>query len=81
ALRALTLCAADIFGVADTFGSLETGKSATLIVTTGHPLDVLSNVELAFINGRAIDLENKQTKLADKYREKYQQLGIISRDD
>lgn len=81
ALHALTLGAAEIFGVADTFGSLENGKSATLIVTTGHPLDVLSNVELAFIDGRAIDLENKQTKLAAKYREKYQQLGIISRDD
>ena len=78
ALHALTLGAAEIFGVADTFGSLENGKSATLIVTTGHPLDVLSNVELAFIDGRAIDLENKQTKLAAKYREKYQQLGIIT---
>jgi len=81
ALHALTLGAADIFGVADTFGSLENGKSATLIVTDGHPLDVLSNVHLAFIDGRAIDLDNKQTKLADKYREKYQQLGIIPRDD
>lgn len=78
ALHALTLGAAEIFGVADTFGSLEIGKSATLIVTSGHPLDVLSNVELAFIDGRAIDLENKQTKLAAKYREKYQQLGIIT---
>lgn len=81
ALHALTLGAADIFGVADTFGSLENGKSATLIVTDGHPLDVLSNVHLAFIDGRAIDLDNKQTKLADKYREKYQQLGMIPRDD
>ena len=81
ALHALTLGAAEIFGVADTFGSLESGKSATLIVTDGHPLDVLSNVQLAFIDGRAIDLDNKQTKLADKYREKYQQLGIIPRDE
>ena len=80
-LRALTLSAAEIFGVADDYGSLETGKSATLIVTTGHPLDVLSNVELAFIDGRAIDLENKQTKLAEKYREKYEQLGLIDDDE
>lgn len=76
-LRALTLSAAEIFGVADDYGSLERGKSATLIVTDGHPLDVLSNVELAFIDGRAIDLENKQTRLAEKYREKYRQLGLI----
>ncbi|MDQ7014738.1 MAG: amidohydrolase family protein [Planctomycetota bacterium] len=81
ALHALTLGAAEIFGVADTFGSLEPGKSATLIVTTGHPLDVLTTIELAFIDGRAIDLENKHTKLADKYREKYKQLGIIQDDE
>lgn len=77
ALHALTLGAAEIFGIDTDYGSLEPGKSATLIVTTGHPLDVLSNVQLAFIDGRAIDLENKQTKLAKKYREKYRQLGII----
>jgi len=77
AVRALTLTAAEIFGIAATHGSLEPGKSATLIVTTGHPLEVLSNVELAFIDGRAIDLENKQTRLAEKYREKYRQLGLV----
>lgn len=76
-LRAITLSAAEIFGVAEDYGSLEVGKSATLIVTDGHPLDVLSNVQLAFIDGRAIDLANKQTQLAEKYREKYRQLGLI----
>ncbi|HZW10929.1 MAG TPA: amidohydrolase family protein [Phycisphaerales bacterium] len=77
ALRALTLTPAEIFGIDGEYGSLEPGKSATLIVTTGHPLEVLSNVELAFIDGRAIDLENKQTRLAAKYREKYRQLGLV----
>jgi imidazolonepropionase-like amidohydrolase len=77
ALRALTLTTAEIFGIAGGYGSLEPGKSATLIVTTGHPLEVLSNVELAFIDGRAIDLENKHTRLAEKYREKYRQLGLV----
>ncbi|MCC7387268.1 MAG: amidohydrolase family protein [Phycisphaerales bacterium] len=80
-VRALTLTPAEIFGVGADYGSLEAGKSATLIVTTGHPLDVLSNVELAFIDGRAIDLENKQTRLAAKYREKYRQLGLIPREE
>ena len=79
-LRALTLTPAEIFGVAADYGSLAPGKSATLIVTTGHPLDVLTTIELAFIDGRAIDLENKQTKLAAKYREKYRQLGLIERE-
>lgn len=77
AVRALTLTPAQILGIDRDYGSLEPGKSATLIVTTGNPLDVLSNVELAFIDGRAIDLENKQTALAKKYRAKYEQLGLL----
>lgn len=77
AVHALTLGAAEVFGIEAMYGSLEAGKSATLIVTTGHPLEVTTNVELAFIDGRAIDLENKQTKLAEKYREKYRQLGLV----
>ncbi|MBK7403644.1 MAG: amidohydrolase family protein [Phycisphaerales bacterium] len=77
AVRALTLTPAEILGIDKDYGSLEMGKSATLIVTTGNPLDELSNVELAFIDGRAIDLENKQTALAKKYRAKYEQLGLL----
>lgn len=77
AIRAITLDAAKLLGVADRLGSLETGKSATLIVTNGNPLEVTTTVELAFIDGRRIDLSNKQTDLADKYREKYRQLGIL----
>lgn len=77
ALRAMTLTPARILGIDARYGSLEQGKSATLIVTRGHPLDVLGSVELAFIDGRAIDLESKHSALARKYREKYRQLGIL----
>lgn len=73
AMRALTIYAADILGVADKIGSLEAGKHATLIVTDGHPLEVTTRTLHAFIDGREIDLSNKQTKLAEKYRAKYQQ--------
>ena len=52
-------------------GSLEAGKRATLIVTDGHALENTSFVVHAFIDGRKIDLTNKQTELRDKYREKY----------
>jgi plasmid stability protein len=55
-------------------GSLEPGKRATLIVTSGDPLEIRTNVDLAFIEGRQIDLSNKQTHLAEKYREKYRQM-------
>lgn len=71
ALKAVTIYPAQILGVADRLGSLETGKAATLIVTNGDPLDFPTQVEAAFIDGRKIDLSNRQTKLRDKYREKY----------
>jgi len=71
ALRAVTLSAAEVLGVADRLGSLEVGKSATLLVTDGDPLAVTTKVERAYIDGRAIDLSNKQTKLAEKYRGRY----------
>lgn len=77
ALRSITLSAAETLGIADRYGSLEKGKSATLLVTDGDVLEVMTNVKRAFIDGREIDLTNKQTKLRDKYRERYKQMGLI----
>ena len=76
AIRAITLSAAEMLGVASRFGSIETGKSATLIITDGTPLEFSTSIERAFIDGKAIDMSNKQTKLNEKYREKYRQLGV-----
>ncbi len=76
ALRSVTLSAAEILGVyagVGGVGSLEATKAGTLIITDGDPLETTTRVERAFIDGREIDLSNKQTKLADKYREKYKQ--------
>lgn len=71
ALKAVTLYPAQLLGVADQLGSLEVGKAATLMITTGDPLDLPTAIEAAFIDGRQIDLTNRQTRLRDKYREKY----------
>ena len=71
ALRAITLSAARILGVGERLGSIETGKDATLFVCDGDPLEVTTRVERAWIAGRALDLSNKQTKLAEKYRARY----------
>lgn len=71
ALKAVTLYPAQILGIADQLGSLETGKAATLIITNGDPLDFPTRVEGAYIDGRKIDLSNRQTRLRDKYQEKY----------
>lgn len=77
-LRSITLSAAELLGVDDQLGSIEPGKHATLIVTTGDPLEITTRVLAAYIDGRAIDLRSKHTQLYEKYREKYRQLGIIS---
>jgi imidazolonepropionase-like amidohydrolase len=71
ALKALTLYPAQIFGVADRVGSLETGKDATLIVTTGDPLEITTQIQMEFIQGRMIDLSSRHTTLNEKYLEKY----------
>lgn len=77
ALRAITLSAAEILGVGARLGSLEVGKAATLFVSDGDPLEIRSRVQMAFIDGKLLDLANKQTALAAKYREKYRQLGLL----
>ena len=74
AVKSITLYAARVLGVGDRIGSLEKGKDATLFVCDGDPLEITTRVEMAFIDGRRIDLSNKQTKLAAKYRAKYQQI-------
>jgi imidazolonepropionase-like amidohydrolase len=74
AFAAITLHAAEILGVGDRLGSLAVGKDATLFVADGHPFELGSRIELAFVQGRQVDLRNKQTELAKKYRERYRQL-------
>jgi imidazolonepropionase-like amidohydrolase len=73
AIRSVTVSAAEILGVSSRLGSLESRKAATLMITDGDMLEVTTHVEQAWIDGREIDLSNKQTKLAEKYREKYKQ--------
>ncbi|MEM7165807.1 MAG: amidohydrolase family protein [Planctomycetota bacterium] len=77
ALRSITLSAAEFLGIADRLGSLEVGKVATLFIADGDPFELTTRIERAFIDGRAIDLDDKQTALRDKYREKYRQQGAI----
>jgi imidazolonepropionase-like amidohydrolase len=68
AIKALTINPAQIFGVADRLGSLEPGKVANVIVTTGNPLDVRSNVKHLFIRGQAIPLTDRHTELYEQFR-------------
>jgi imidazolonepropionase-like amidohydrolase len=72
ALTAITLSSARILGIDKDYGSLESGKSATLVVSKGDLLDMRTNaVTAAYIDGRSIALESKQTYLDRKFRGKY----------
>ncbi len=77
-LKAITLYPAEILGVNDRVGSIEEGKDATLIITDGDPLDIKTNVSMAFIQGRKIDLNNKHKILYEKYKIKYERMGILN---
>lgn len=70
-LRAITLAPAQILGVADRLGSLEVGKDASFIVSSGDPLDVRSSIVAAYLNGAPVDLSSKHTRLRDKFEGKY----------
>lgn len=72
ALTAITLSAAKILGIADLTGSLEKGKDANIVISEGDLLDMKSSkVTKAYIQGRDVNLDNKQTQLFEKYKYKY----------
>lgn len=72
ALMAIAGNAAKIVGVDTQLGTLEAGKDASLLVVSGDLLDMRSSVvERAFISGRNINLDNKQTELYRKFSAKY----------
>jgi len=67
ALKAVTLYPAQIFGLADQVGSLESGKIANIIVTNGDPLELTTEVRYLFIKGQLTSLDNKHKALYEKY--------------
>ena len=72
ALTAITLNAAKILSIDALTGSLEQGKDANIVISEGDLLDMKSSkVVQAFIQGREINLDNKQTQLFERYKYKY----------
>ncbi len=67
ALKAITINAAEIWGVADKLGSLDVGKTANVVVASGDPLDVKTDVKQVYIQGKAIPMTSRQTRLRDEY--------------
>jgi imidazolonepropionase-like amidohydrolase len=67
ALKALTINAAEILGVADRVGSLEAGKDANLFIAKGDPLEIRTAVTHVFIEGKDIGMDSKHERLYQKY--------------
>ena len=67
ALKAITLNAAEIWGVAEQLGSLDVGKTANVVVANGDPLDVKTDVKQVFIAGREVPMSDRQVRLRDEY--------------
>jgi hypothetical protein len=73
ALQTVTLNSAKILGIDDRTGSIEVGKDANIVVSTGDILDIsTNNIEYAFITGRNINLDNKHKQLYRRFESKYQ---------
>jgi len=72
AVQAITLNAAKILGIDNEVGSLEEGKRATLFVSKGDALDMMTNnLTHAYIDGKTIQLDGEQQALYKQYSDKY----------
>lgn len=67
AYKAVSLNAAEIFGLGKRMGSIDEGKVADLIVTDGDPLEATTHVKMVFIDGKAAELKTRQQMLYEKY--------------
>jgi len=70
ALKAVTLWPAQIFGVGDRMGSLDVGKMANVVVTTGDILEAKTDTKYLFIDGRPVPLESKHTQLNAMFKDR-----------
>src|SRR5262249_52839872 len=69
ALRAVTLTPAQVWGIADRYGSIEVGKDADLVIWSGDPFELSTNAERVFIRGVAMPMETRQNDLLRRYRQ------------
>jgi imidazolonepropionase-like amidohydrolase len=68
ALRAITLTPAELFGVADRYGSLQPGRVANVVVWSGDPFEFSTRVEHVFIRGARSMAPSRQDELMARYK-------------
>lgn len=69
ALRAITLGAAEVWGVSDKMGSLDKGKIADIVVWSGDPFELSTSATHVFISGHEISDDNRQKQLFERYKD------------
>ena len=69
AFAAISSAPAEAFGLGGEIGSLRPGRRADVVVWNGDPLELSSHVEAVWIDGVPQSLENRQTRLRDRYRQ------------
>jgi imidazolonepropionase-like amidohydrolase len=69
ALAAITLNPAKIWGLDARLGTIQAGKIADLVIWDGDPLEVTTRPVKVFINGDEMSLENRQSLLAERYKD------------
>jgi imidazolonepropionase-like amidohydrolase len=70
ALRAITLTPAEVFGLSDRIGSLQTGRDANVVVWSGDPFEFSTRAEHVFIRGREFKEPSRQDLLIERYKPK-----------
>jgi imidazolonepropionase-like amidohydrolase len=69
-LAAITKVPAEIFGVANRLGTIETGRVANIVLWSGDPLDVTSAADEVIVGGKLEPHRSRQTELRDRYLER-----------
>ncbi|MFL5556403.1 MAG: amidohydrolase family protein [Gemmatimonadaceae bacterium] len=68
ALRAVTLAPAELFGVTDRVGSLQSGREGNVVVWSGDPFEFTTRAEHVFVRGREYNEKTRQDMLIERYR-------------
>ena len=58
------------FGIADSYGKLEAGMDADLVIWDGDPLELTTSADQVFIQGKLVNMISRQTRLRDRYMNK-----------
>jgi imidazolonepropionase-like amidohydrolase len=66
-LRSIITAPAEIYGIADRYGTLAAGKDGDVVIWDGDPLEPSSAPTTVLVQGREVSLTTRQTELRDRY--------------